>query len=84
MFGQRIPATAPAAETADHPHPYARNTDARVHADDSPEATQLLRIGAPTACPTCGSFTTLHNNLQGWRCTNSACVQSTPPRHLDE
>ena len=29
----------------------------RISLDDSADATQLLKIGAPIACPTCGSHT---------------------------
>ncbi len=46
-----------------------------VGSNDSAHATALLRIGAPIACPTCGSFTEPADPA-GWRCTNDRCVFS--------
>jgi len=43
-----------------------------VGSNDSAHATALLKIGAPIACPTCGSFT--EPTERGWRCTNAKCV----------
>ena len=34
-----------------------KTTTRRTNPNDSAHATQLIRIGAPTACPTCGSHT---------------------------
>ncbi|HOZ57562.1 hypothetical protein [Nakamurella multipartita] len=45
----------------------------RVASNDSAYATALLKIGAPIACPTCGSFTE-PTERAGWRCTNARCV----------
>jgi hypothetical protein len=47
----------------------------RVASNDSAYATALLKIGAPIACPTCGSFTE-PTERAGWRCTNSSCAFS--------
>jgi hypothetical protein len=46
----------------------------RASLDDSADATQLLRIGAPIACPTCGSHTRPANTPERWVCLDSACV----------
>lgn len=42
--------------------------------DDSADATGLLALGAPLACPTCGSFTEQAANGSGWRCQDRHCV----------
>jgi len=44
--------------------------------DDSADATQLLRIGAPIACPTCGAHTKPADTRDGWVCLNATCVWS--------
>ncbi|HEY5882635.1 MAG TPA: hypothetical protein VIU11_27240 [Nakamurella sp.] len=44
----------------------------RVASNDSAYATALLKMGAPIACPTCGSFT--EPTERGWRCTDDKCV----------
>ncbi|MEP6561062.1 MAG: hypothetical protein ABJD68_08300 [Nakamurella sp.] len=44
--------------------------------DDSAHATQLLHIGAPIACPTCGSHTRPADTREGWVCLDPACVWS--------
>jgi hypothetical protein len=48
----------------------------RISLDDSADATQLLKIGAPIACPTCGSHTRPADSREGWVCLDSACVWS--------
>ncbi len=48
----------------------------RTSLDDSADATQLLHIGAPIACPTCGSHTRPADNHEGWVCLDAACVWS--------
>ena len=48
----------------------------RTAPDDSADATKLLKIGAPIACPTCGTHTRLADTREGWVCLNSACVWS--------
>jgi len=48
----------------------------RASPDDSADATQLLKIGAPIACPTCGSHTRPADTPEGWVCLDSACVWS--------
>ena len=48
----------------------------RTSLDDSADATQLLKIGAPIACPTCGSHTRPADSREGWVCLDSACVWS--------
>ena len=48
----------------------------RISLDDSADATQLLKIGAPIACPTCGSRTRPADSREGWVCLDSACVWS--------
>ena len=46
--------------------------------DDSPEATELILMGYPTACPTCGAHTrTANSSATGWLCNNPACTFST-------
>ena len=52
----------------------------RGSAQDSADATQLIRIGAPTACPTCGARTRLADNPDGWVCLNESCVWFAPAR----
>ena len=42
--------------------------------DDSADATQLMTIGAPIACPTCGSHTRPAETAEGWVCLDAACV----------
>ena len=42
--------------------------------DDSADATQLMKIGAPIACPTCGSHTRPAETAEGWVCLDAACV----------
>ncbi len=44
--------------------------------DDSADATALLRIGAPIACPTCGSHTRPADSRDGWACLDPQCVWS--------
>ena len=44
--------------------------------DDSAEATQLIQMGAPIACPTCGSHTRPADTAEGWVCLGGACVWS--------
>ena len=44
--------------------------------DDSADATQLMKIGAPIACPTCGSHTRPAETAEGWVCLDAACVWS--------
>jgi hypothetical protein len=44
--------------------------------DDSAHATQLIKIGAPIACPTCGSHTRPADTAEGWVCLGGACVWS--------
>ena len=48
----------------------------RASPDDSADATQLLKLGAPIACPTCGSHTRPADTREGWVCMDSACVWS--------
>lgn len=48
----------------------------RQATDDSAHATALIRIGAPTACPTCGSHTRPADTRDGWLCLNADCVWS--------
>jgi hypothetical protein len=49
----------------------------RPHAgDDSAHATALIRLGAPTACPTCGAHTRPADTRDGWACLNADCVWS--------
>ena len=48
----------------------------RSSPDDSADATQLLKIGAPIACPTCGSHTRPADSREGWVCLDSSCVWS--------
>ena len=50
----------------------------RGSAQDSADATQLIRLGAPTACPTCGARTRPADTPDGWVCLNRSCVWSTP------
>lgn len=50
-------------------------TDASL--DDAPDATQLIILGLPTACPTCGSHTRLADVPTGWLCTNPSCTFSS-------
>lgn len=45
---------------------------------DSADATQLIKLGAPTACPTCGARTRPADTLDGWVCLDPACVWSAP------
>jgi hypothetical protein len=45
---------------------------------DSADATQLIRLGAPTACPTCGARTRPADTPEGWMCLAAACVWSAP------
>jgi len=45
---------------------------------DSADATQLIRFGAPTACPTCGARTRPADTPDGWVCLDPACVWSAP------
>lgn len=47
-------------------------------AEDSAYATQLIRLGAPTACPTCGAHTRPADTPDGWGCLDPACVWSSP------
>jgi hypothetical protein len=56
-------------------NPSARRSR-RTSLDDSADATQLLHIGAPIACPTCGSHTRPADTREGWVCLDSACVWS--------
>lgn len=66
-FGDRIKrtSTAPGATTT-------------MVTDDSPDATALILLGHPIACPTCGSHTRLaQNSSTGWLCQNPACTFST-------
>lgn len=49
----------------------------RAAPDDSADATQLLRIGAPIACPTCGSHTRPTDTPEGWACLDAQCVWSS-------
>jgi hypothetical protein len=44
--------------------------------EDSAHATQLIRLGAPTACPTCGARTRPADTPDGWVCLDPACVWS--------
>ena len=44
--------------------------------DDSAHATQLIKIGAPIACPTRGSHTRPADTAEGWVCLGGACVWS--------
>jgi hypothetical protein len=48
----------------------------RISPDDSADATQLLKIGAPIACPTCGAHTRPADSPEGWVCLDSSCVWS--------
>jgi hypothetical protein len=48
----------------------------RASPDDSADATQLLKIGAPIACPTCGSHTRPADTSDGWVCLDASCVWS--------
>ena len=57
-------------------HPGAPSA-ARI-AQDSADATQLIRLGAPTACPTCGARTRPADTPDGWVCLDPACVWSAP------
>lgn len=45
---------------------------------DSADATQLIRLGAPTACPTCGARTRPADTPDGWVCLDPACVWCAP------
>jgi hypothetical protein len=45
---------------------------------DSADATQLIRLGAPTACPTCGARTRPADTPDGWVCLDASCVWSAP------
>jgi hypothetical protein len=45
---------------------------------DSADATQLIRLGAPTACPTCGARTRPTDTPDGWVCLNRLGVWSAP------
>jgi hypothetical protein len=51
-------------------------TRPRHAGDDSADATQLIRIGAPTACPTCGSHTRPAQTPDGWVCLSASCIWS--------
>lgn len=44
--------------------------------DDSPDSIRLMSIGAPIACPTCGSHTRSADTREGWACLDTACVWS--------
>ena len=44
--------------------------------DDSADATQLIKMGAPIACPTCGSHTRPADTADGWVCLDAGCVWS--------
>lgn len=46
----------------------------RTSYDDSADATALLRIGAPLACPICGTHTRPADSGQGWVCLKADCV----------
>ena len=48
----------------------------RAAPDDSAHATQLIKRGAPIACPTCGSHTRPADTAEGWACLGRACVWS--------
>ena len=54
----------------------AAQRNRRASLDDSADATQLLKLGAPIACPTCGSHTRPADTREGWVCLDSACVWS--------
>jgi hypothetical protein len=54
-----------------------RKRTATLPGDDSPDATQLILMGYPTACSICGSHTRIADTRQGWLCTNPACAFST-------
>ena len=56
----------------------ARRPPRRGSPDDSADATQLIKLGAPTACPTCGSRTRPADTPDGWVCLDAACVWSSP------
>jgi hypothetical protein len=38
----------------------------------------LIKIGAPIACPTCGSHTRTADTAEGWVCLDAACAWSWP------
>lgn len=74
------PLTAPTATVLSAPpngapmtHPRTATAHPTV-GDDSADATQLLSLGAPLACPTCGSFTEPAATPTGWRCLAATCV----------
>ena len=46
--------------------------------EDSADATQLIRLGAPSACPTCGTRTRPADTPDGWVCLDPACVWCAP------
>ena len=46
--------------------------------EDSADATQLIRLGAPTACPICGTRTRPADTPDGWVCLDPMCVWSAP------
>ena len=51
---------------------------ATLPGDDSPEAIELILMGYPTACPTCGAHTrTAPHSDTGWLCNNPTCGFST-------
>jgi hypothetical protein len=55
----------------------------RASPDDSPDATQLIKIGAPIACPTCGSHTRTADTAEGWvpgRSVRVVLAGDAPPR----
>jgi hypothetical protein len=56
--------------------PVRRPPSAASLTDDSAEATQLIKRGAPIACPTCGSHTRPADTAEGWGCLDAACVWS--------
>ena len=48
----------------------------RASPDDSADATALIKLGAPIACPTCGAHTRRADSTEGWVCLDRSCVWS--------
>ena len=60
------------------PSDIPRRRPRRGTPQDSADATALIRLGAPTACPTCGARTRPVDTTDGWLCLNPVCVWSSP------
>lgn len=66
--------TRPAHDQPARPTARPAGRARRTSYDDSADATALLRIGAPLACPTCGTHTRPADSRQGWVCLNADCI----------